>query len=315
MSEDKSGVREIVSQSCGDKVPAAFEPALIQLPPSKPMPRKMTEGLIPGYPPGAKEFYDQGTLSERLFAGGAKLDPNKKICILGCADSKNQAPYDDKTWEIWGVNNLYGDPICRRYTRWFEIHHIHFDGMIWYRRGSTEFRGRAVNDYLNDLANLNVPVYMQRPWPRIPKSVQYPIIKVTNLFGRYFTNTVSYMLALAIMERPVEISIFGVDMAVGTEWHHQRPSCELIIGMAMGLGIKVWIPDEADLLKTRFMYGFEELAIEVHKAKIQKMLQEMEKRKNDAAMKAQMENNRVQQYNGAQAALMEWQKIWGISEI
>jgi hypothetical protein len=30
-----------------------------------------------------------------------------KVCIVGCADSKNMAPFLDPEYEIWGVNNLF----------------------------------------------------------------------------------------------------------------------------------------------------------------------------------------------------------------
>lgn len=40
-----------------------------------------------------------------------------------------------------------------------------------------------------------------------------------------------------------------------TEYGAQRPSCELLIGMAMGLGFKITIPPESTLMKSSGMYG------------------------------------------------------------
>ena len=42
----------------------------------------------------------------------------------------------------------------------------------------------------------------------------------------YGTNTVTYMILLAIAEGATHIGVWGVDMAVDTEYHYQRP-CEI----------------------------------------------------------------------------------------
>ena len=47
-------------------------------------------------------------------------------------------------------------------------------------------------------------------------------------------------------------------MSHASEYHQQRPSCEWAIGLAQGRGIKVYLPAESDLLKTLFIYGYEQ---------------------------------------------------------
>ena len=91
----------------------------------------------------------------------------KKVAIVGCADSKKDAPFADPEFEIWGVNNLY--PLIEAHPdryRWFEIHDISKDGETYKRRDNPVFRGQNVNEYLTQLgewaANINCPVYMQR---------------------------------------------------------------------------------------------------------------------------------------------------------
>ncbi len=74
-----------------------------------------------------------------------------KVVIVGCADSKNHMPPGDHhAYEWWGVNNL-ALTLQRPWTRWFEIHHFAYDGQNFRRRGSLEFRGQAVNAYLEML--------------------------------------------------------------------------------------------------------------------------------------------------------------------
>jgi len=243
----------------------------------------------------------------------------KKVAIVGCSQSKMLAPFGDEEFEIWGVNNLY--PHIPRATRWFEIHNIEKKGDDYYRREDIKFRGQVVKTYLEKMGRWcqerNCPVYMQQVWDIVPTSVQYPLGDILNVFGGYFTNTVSYMLALAIYEQFEEIHVYGVDMAVDTEYHHQRPSCEYFLGVAVGRGIKVYIPAEADLLKTRFLYGFEEAKKTAWEKKQDIIHQTMEEKRqkklqeiafHEQAIK--LANNEVQQYLGAAHALKETRKIW-----
>ena len=52
-----------------------------------------------------------------------------------------------------------------------------------------------------------------------------------------------------------ELHIYGVDMSTGTEYSAQRPSVEWHLGIARGMGVKLHVPIESDLLKTVGMYG------------------------------------------------------------
>ncbi len=240
-----------------------------------------------------------------------------KVCICGTSDSKGLIPFHISDMEFWGVNNLYaftpktvqGFP----YHRWFEIHQFQYDGKIYLRRGKRDFRGKAVEEYLRELNGLNVPIYMHPdnpPLPIIPNAVPFPVRDLTARFGTYFTNTVTWEICFAIMLGFKEIQIYGVDMAVDTEYYFQRPSVEWAIGLAMGLGIKVYVPPEADLMKTRFMYAIEEMKEAEFSLKCKNILQGMQERANNSAMARDMENRKFEQYQGAMQAVKEVMKIW-----
>ena len=246
-----------------------------------------------------------------------------KIAIVGCSQSKSLAPFDDLSFEIWGVNNLY--PHIPRANRWFEIHEIIQQGETYLRRGDTKFRGQSVNDYLKTMGvwtqEKNCPVYMQRKWDLVPTSIFYPVEEMIKKFGGYFTNSVSWMIALAIHEGAEEIHVYGVDMAVGSEYESQRPSCEYFLGVAVGMGIKIYIPPEADLMKTRFLYGFQEPELRAWNKKVKMMLQTTKEKKmridkeiQDIRSRMTHEINvreaQIQQYLGAEMALKESDKIW-----
>lgn len=241
-----------------------------------------------------------------------KLPKKSKVAIVGCADTNKQAPFDRaEEFEFWGVNNLYLT-MPGAWTRWFDIHSFKYSETMrrWERRGQADFRGQAVDKYLAVLQEMDIPVYMQAPNGLVPNAVLYPIDDMLAMFGDYFTNTISYMIALAIAEGFSEIRILGVDMAVDTEYHWQRPSCEYFIGLARGRGYNVILPDECDLLKTRFLYGFHEPMELAFSKKLKGMRKSMMIRQNKAAAQLEMAKKQVEQYTGALSAEAEINKVW-----
>lgn len=182
-----------------------------------------------------------------------------KVYIIGCGATKDLADINDKDAEYWGINNLCVRNMPIQWTRWFEIHDIWKDEKQgWQRRGNKDFRGQEVIEYLKDLQKLNVPVYMQKSNEIVTNAVPYPLAEIKAQFGDYLTNSISMMIGLALYEGFDEILMYGVEMQHGSEYYGQKPSVEYWIGLALGMGKKFHIPDESDLLKTKFTYGFEE---------------------------------------------------------
>lgn len=202
----------------------------------------------------------------------------KKVAIVGYTEHRRFAPFTDDAWEIWGLNDLYYElpevPADR--LRWFQLHSwveltrhdpqpvtaspLNFSG------GPPHPRDPNHVPWLADQAK-RIPVYFLEPRPEVPEARVFPIKEAMDYFStdgrtpmRYFTNTISYMIGLAIMEGFEEIGIWGVDMMMGggqgSEYGWQRPSCEFFLGFARGKGIKVYIPDESDLLKCAYPYGY-----------------------------------------------------------
>ncbi len=223
-----------------------------------------------------------------------------KAAIVGTApSSRDLAPFTDESWEIWGVSNIYG--IIPKWDRWFELHDLES------RKNTDEFPGHY--DWLKKQTK---PVYMQEAHEEIPGSVEYPKQAILDEFGGYFTNSVSYMLALAIHEGATEIGIYGVDMAVHdvgghSEYAHQRPSCEYFIGLAVGRGIKVDIPQESDLLKAAKLYAFETAGQLAVKARVR--VKELRGRIEAANKQEQEARDRSVFLQGAVDNL-EWIKTW-----
>ena len=73
---------------------------------------------------------------------------------------------------------------------------------------------------------------------------------------KYFTSTFAYMMGLAIHEKFDVIELYGIDMENNTEYGYQRPCGEFWIGLALGRGIKVTLPEPC-LLCQAPLYGYE----------------------------------------------------------
>lgn len=179
-----------------------------------------------------------------------KRQKTRKVAIVGKApSSRDLAPYGDKSWEIWGLGDLWRH--IPRYDRWFELHDLDAGKERW------------PDDHVQWLKTCK-NLYVAHPNPELPNAKLYPKAEILAKFFRYFNNSVSWMTALALHEGVTDLAFWGVDMAqsdpasgANGEYEHQRPSCEFFIGVAAGMGVRVTIPEQSDLLKTPRLYGFE----------------------------------------------------------
>ncbi len=161
------------------------------------------------------------------------------VAIVGTAESLTQAPFGDGSIEIWAVPAVLSRPGVTRVTRIFELH------------------GKPVVDhYLNAMTASGAAIMLQDRRDDIPNSERYPIEDVTRMFGSYLTNSISYMMAYAMLVCVDRIDLYGIKMSYTTEYAEQRPSCEYFIGLARGKGIEVSVHQDSDLLKASYLYGY-----------------------------------------------------------
>jgi len=238
------------------------------------------------------------------------IKKSERVGIIGFApDSRNEARLD-MDMDIWPLNELYMEmPIlAKRANAWFQLH-----GSVPTTRDPNHAKA---------LAELPCPVIMWQKHPDIPNSIEYPredILRIFDNFGegmcadipseydrQYFTNTVSWQIALAVALGYKEIYIWGVNMAQDQEYGHQRPSCEFYLGWARGQGIKVFLPKQSDLLMSGYQYGYDEVTRGFTKSL--KRIEELEERVNQAR------NQRIQAQNQAQNLLAQEQQLGGALE-
>jgi len=121
----------------------------------------------------------------------------------------------------------------------------------------------TVKDYMQRIAGLNIPVYMQQEWKNIPKSKVFPFEQLMSFFKtKYFGCSIAWMLALALYEHLSgqlikKIGFWGIELT-GVEYYHQRATTERFIGYAEAKGIEIVIPEESSLLKMPYIYAYKE---------------------------------------------------------
>ena len=186
----------------------------------------------------------------------------KKVAILGTVPHKMKAfiprkndnpdeDYNPDEFEIWAIAHAcLGEPLPR-VDRIFEIHKWD-EAIKW---GSPQAWAMFPN----------VPVYIQEKRVDVPHSIAFPFDDIAAKFNIFpdrkeanMSNSISWMVALAIAEGFEEIHIYGVNMSHHTEYGTQKPSCEYYMGLAKGMGIAVYVPPESDLMKSYFLYGKDE---------------------------------------------------------
>lgn len=176
-----------------------------------------------------------------------------KIALLGSApSSKMAAPFNDPTWEIWSCSP--GNMDLPRSDAFFEIHAI--DTTLKEKQYNVPiYNGMSFVDYCKQ----HPRIYMQEVRPEYPGAVEYPKAEMFKRFGPYFwTSSLSYMIALAISQKPEAIGLWGVDMSADDEYVHQRPGCQYFIQEAERAGIDIVVPYGSDILFPHPPYGYRE---------------------------------------------------------
>jgi len=224
-----------------------------------------------------------------------------KVIILGFApDTRDMAPVEDESFDLWALNELYLDmpKVAQNASAWFQLH--------GYEPPDVRDKEQPKN-----LSQLNCPVYMWGKHRDIDNSVEYPLDSVLSHFDiygegmapevvekrdrNYFTNSISWMIALAVFKGYKEIHVYGVNMAQTQEYEKQRPSCEFFLGWARGAGIKVYLPSQSDLLRSWMLYGYDDGTPFMRKLHARE--QELTSRRQGMLQEAQNAQNHVNNMN------------------
>ncbi len=156
----------------------------------------------------------------------------KRVNIIAKGNGWDKAPAGG---ERWGLNSHV--LVCP-FTRLFNMHN-------WKFIPEGELTGINLAGYEN------VEVVTQ---------ANFPLEEIVEAFGtNYFSNTICYMLALALYEGYDDIHMYGVYSGEDIIYlQKERPGVEYWLGIANGIGVDVTIHGNHRLLTTDtgFMYGY-----------------------------------------------------------
>lgn len=162
----------------------------------------------------------------------------KTVQILGMAENIKDIPFIPDA-ERWCSNNPRSYRLKFRsaldtWTRWFNLHttyHIqrkYPSGYLWYQQQQK-------------------PIYLQEVDPRISSSIQFPRREIQDTFGgnsvgspgRFFTGSVTWLLAFALLEKFDKIELWGFELKREHQFDFQRPGVFYWIQRAREMGIEV----------------------------------------------------------------------------
>lgn len=167
-----------------------------------------------------------------------------KIAIVGYASSsRDDAPFDDPTFDIMGLNQIY---------RFLPREDLHADIHENWEEDNVDG-----TDHRGWIRDCGIPVLMTKRHDDLPTSVRFPIEECIGVATDYFTSTIALLIAFAIRQGYKEIALYGIDLVVGTEYENQRQAAEFWLGVAHGRGITVRLPANCALLKHTHRYGYQ----------------------------------------------------------
>lgn len=179
-----------------------------------------------------------------------------KVAIVGSANSRSRAPYDDADWQIWAHACAHKMRGVGRVDRWFDIHIPAVRDQVkgWDADYPAWLRGDGRDGV----------IVIQPPTDGIANAMVYPRADVEawlrsrgGLPGKaYFTSSLAWMVALALYEGATHISLWGITFAQKYEYVVQRPCAEYWIGFARALGVSVEIAKTSPLCRSGHVYGY-----------------------------------------------------------
>lgn len=167
-----------------------------------------------------------------------------KVAILGTAPGWRDAPFKDKSWQIWVCNRA--GLTMTPFDKIFEIH-----------KNWDYENAKAKEKYLADLKAIKPPQEVISIVPLDgPANV---VIDRDGLFKKYgsiwFSSSFGYMIAHALELKAKEIGFWGVDLEGREEYVVQFSGVRHLIEIAKERGVKVHIPDRSTLNREPIPYA------------------------------------------------------------
>lgn len=177
----------------------------------------------------------------------------EQIIIVGKGQSKCLSPMEKQEGEeVWGVTDVYKS---RYVDRTFDIH-------------CKDFINKSNPRFKEHMEIRNIPNYTLEHM-EIRNNIRFPIEQVMLEFGyKFFLNSICYMIAYAIMQKPKRIQLYGVDMRDHFEYIAEKGCMEFWLGVAFGRGIEVATNPFSTVLNSpvgnrTMMYAYETIDFQI----------------------------------------------------
>lgn len=170
-----------------------------------------------------------------------------KLAIVGSGITRDNAPFDDDSFDIWVFNEAPMYEWCKRYTASFQLHKANI------------YAGNNVKqpEYWNWLQKETKPVFMNKQDDRVPGCEVYPLQQALDLGGfKFFGMTISYALALGILKGYKQIEVWGVELSA-TEYKYGMDTWSFWVGFAKGRLGNNFILHSGEKLFNAPLYGLE----------------------------------------------------------
>jgi len=154
-------------------------------------------------------------------------------------------PSPNGEYQVWGCNDV---PIWRQVDVLFNMHDL--------AHVTEQEKIVAIMCEQNF-----IPLYSIKKYDWLSNSVEYPLDDIVAEFeAPYFSDSLCYMIAMAIYSGATLIHTWGMNLHCITRDFRERFCVEFWLGMAMGRGVEIGIHGESALLKTNElnqMYGYD----------------------------------------------------------
>ncbi|GAG02223.1 unnamed protein product, partial [marine sediment metagenome] len=184
---------------------------------------------------------------------------NKIVCIVATGYAWDDCVFGNSNKDYWTLNNMYHTNVSpESFDEWFQLHrpgshegHIDDEPMRTFLATKWKKPCWVQKDWGAELQVLNPYVYpidevIKEYCPKDVNGISYP----------YFTNSVDYMICLALLRGYEELHLHGVEFIspVDDEYFKMRQSINFYLGQAMKMDRKVVIQPTSSMLRSDFWY-------------------------------------------------------------
>ena len=160
-----------------------------------------------------------------------------KVCVIGRAVCWRNAPFDDDSFEFWGMGSITTAHDLDQFTRWYEVHNyedVKKDGRV--SRNFKLLRDYPEKFWVLDerFTGANRIEYMASSEPSF-----------------YLTGTPAYVLndIYAMPKPPAEVHLYGVVQNAAHEYASQRVGTQHFLRLLKQIGVKVTVHGKTTLLE------------------------------------------------------------------